>query len=120
MDKEISGLISFDQIYLTKEELKLLRYISKRVLLQAEGNSCAATLIDHGFARRTMTATWGENYMFSLIIENRGINYLKYIRGKDSARRTETARFVWTTVIAVLALLIAIAALAIDIWQLGQ
>lgn len=111
--------LSFDQIALSPSELRLLQRVSKNFLPDYRGNSDADALVRLGLAKKTMTATWGHENLHALVIEDRGKNYLAYIKKSKQAERTETARFVLTTLIAILALLIAITAIVIDLWQLG-
>lgn len=110
--------LSFDQIALTPSEQKLLKRISKKFLADHTGNKDVEALVANGLAKKTIIVTWGHSYLNALAIEERGKRYLAYLIRENKANRIEAVRFFWTTLIAVLALLIATAALVIDIWQL--
>lgn len=110
--------LSFDQIVLSPSEQKLLKRISRKFLADYRGNKDADTLERHNLAKKTMVATWGHEHLHALVIEERGKSYLAYMLKSNKAERIDSVRFFWTTLIAVIALLIAIAALAIDLWQL--
>lgn len=111
--------LAFDQIVLTRAERKLLKKISDQFLPNFRGERAADTLSRLGLAKKKMIVTKSGAYEYALEIEDRGRAYLSYMLETEKKRRAEMAKFVLSTLIAVLALLIAIASLAIDIWQLG-
>lgn len=73
-------VLSFDQIVLKKEEYSLLERLTVSFLPDYRENAHAEMLVRHGFAKKTMVAAPGQEYLYALVIENRGIDYIAYIR----------------------------------------
>lgn len=117
--KMVSESLKFEEIVLSNEEHKLLRQIARHFLADCRDNPCAEALSDLGLAKKTMVAVPGHSYLYALVITRVGRQYLAYVRKLNRRDRIEATRFAWSTTIAILALFIAIAALLIDLWQLG-
>lgn len=80
--------LGFDEIVLKKEEYKLLESLSECPLPDYRGNAHADSLVRHGFAKKTMAAIPGQECLYALVIEDRGKDYLAYIRStKKNGRK---------------------------------
>lgn len=114
--------MDFDYIVLTKKEFKRLRELSRHPVGLPTGPNESA-LMDN---RLIVRNRYGSNSPDAAcppttisVITQEGKNYLLYRDTQKNERRKDTFRFVLSTVIAFVALVIAIAALLIDLWQLG-
>ena len=107
--------MDFEYITLTRKEYKRLKQISCSPSgLPSEPNE-SGLMNNHLITRNR----YGSNSEPRSVITQEGKHYLLYREKSQSARKTERFRFVLSTVIALLALVIAVAALLIDLWQLG-
>ena len=107
--------MDFEYITLTRKEYKRLKQLSRSPSgLPSESNE-SGLMNNHLITRNR----YGYNSEPRSVITQEGKNYLLYRRTKRSERSKDSFRFVLSTVIALLALIIAVAALLIDLWQLG-
>ena len=83
MDKTLG----FDEIVLKKEEYKLLESLSESFLPDYRGNAHVESLVRHGFAKKTMAAIPGQEYLYALVIADRGKDYLAYIKSAKKSDR---------------------------------
>ena len=114
--------MNFEYIVLTQKELKRLQDLSRNPFgLPSDSNE--TNLVNNHLVSRNRYGSPDpevENPLRVIsTITQEGREYLTYIEKTRAANRIESRRFFWTTMIALLALLIAIAALVIDLWQLG-
>lgn len=114
--------MEFEYITLTRKEYARLKKLSK----SPSGLPTApheTALVNNRLISRTRYGSPQPDaeapYTVISSITQEGKNYLAYAAKSKKANRIDSRRFFWTTLIALLALLIAIAALAIDLWQLG-
>lgn len=114
--------MDFEYITLTRREYARLKKLAKSPsglpTAPHETNLVNNRLISR--ARYGSPQSNGETpYTVISSITQEGKNYIAYTKKARIKKRIESRRFFWTTLIALLALLIAIAALVIDLWQLG-
>ena len=114
--------MNFEYIVLSRKELKRLKELFRNPSgLPIDSNETA--LVNNHLVSRTRYGSPDpevENPLRVIsTITQEGREYLTYIEKTRNANRIESRRFFWTTLIASIALLIAIAALVIDLWQLG-
>lgn len=103
----------FSFIRLSRPELRLLKESEKDwVRITDKNERSAVRLRDLDFGRIIQSANDSETEAFEL--RDRGRNYLMYFRGVKLQKRIEWIRYIITTVIAVIALVVAIISLALQ------
>lgn len=105
--------IDFPFIRLSHPELRLLKEAEKDwVRITDENRRSAIRLRDLDLGRIVRSTNGSETEAFEL--RDRGRNYLMYFRGIKLQKRIEWIRYIITTSIAVIALVVAIISLAVQ------
>ena len=111
--------MDYNSVFISKSELRWLRKLCKNPS-GLRSRPPETNLMEYRLITRDI---WYDESGSSLGLHSKisdtGIRYLKYLRQQRKLSRRESFRFLLSTILAILALLIAIAALLIDLWQLG-
>lgn len=110
--------MSFDEISLTRKELSRLKKL-RRLDKQVPSAKCEANLIEYRLIDHQVFYENGVSIGFHSWINRKGKDYLAYLDKQKRSERRDSIRFFVSTLIAIIALIIAVAALLIDLWQLG-
>ena len=110
--------MSFDEINLTRKELSRLKKLNKQSGW-IPSDKCETQLLELRLIDHQLCYENGVSIGFHSWITSKGKDYLAYLKKKSRHDRRESTRFFISTVLALLALIIAVAALLIDLWQLG-
>ncbi|MCM1236135.1 MAG: hypothetical protein NC489_39125 [Ruminococcus flavefaciens] len=98
--------LDFDKIALSGRERKLLKKIAKNHVLLSEKNTAVFGRLQHFRFAHSFQDTNSE-HTNKIAISDRGRDYLAFINAKASKSRAEWIRYIITTAIAVLALVLA-------------
>lgn len=110
-------MLDFQNIRLNSSELESLRRLAEKndVLLDDFPSQDANRLVSLRFASLLQFDAPSKGNPFFLHIEPAGRDFLMYWAGAEAQRKIETRRFLITTWISVIALLISLASLLADI-----
>ena len=110
--------MSFDEINLSRKELSRLKKLNKQSGWipsdKYETQLIELRLIDHQLCYEN-----GVSIGFHSWINRKGKDYLAYLDKQKRSEHRDGIRYFISTLIAIIALIIAVAALLIDLWQLG-
>lgn len=110
--------MSFEEINLTRKELSRLKKLSRQTKW-IPSSSCESRLIEFKLINHQLCYKDGVSIGFYSWIDDRGKDYLAYLKKQSRRDHRESIRFYISTLLALFALIIAIVALLIDLWQLG-
>ena len=111
--------MEFESIFITKAEYRWLRKLG-RSPTALPSSPHEKGLMEYGLISRQLYYNEdGSSAGLHSTISNKGRNYLTYNQQRRRRDQKESARFFLSTILALLALIIAVIALAIDLWQLG-
>ena len=109
----------FNSVFLTKQELKWLKKLSKSDM-PLPSSPHEKGLMKYYLIDRTQYCNEdGPRADLYSSISEKGKDYLLHLHQQQSAARKDSYRFVLSTALAILALIVSLVALAIDLWQLG-
>lgn len=111
--------MEFDTVYITKKELQWLRKLAKANRSLPSSPHETGLMEYKLITRQLFRNEDGSSAGLHSAINDKGKKYLIYRAQCRRRDRKDSARFILSTVLAILALIISIIALAIDLLQLS-